>query len=78
MKNCKGKKHKKKKKLRDYLAEVNEMKLVAEAAYMDGFKHGVKLGIAKRLLKEEVDIEIIARATFLTLAEIEELKNEEN
>ena len=58
------------------------MKLVAEAAYEDGFKYGVQSGIAKRLLKEEVDIEIIARATGLSCSEIEKfsvplLNNEE-
>ena len=51
------------------------MKLVAEAAYEDGFKYGVKLGIAERLLKQNVDIEIIAKATGLTLSEIEKLAN---
>ncbi len=74
-KNCKCKKHKKKKKLKDYLAGIDEMKLVAEAAYEDGFRYSVKLGIAKKLLELDVDIEIITKATGITLADIEKLSS---
>jgi translation initiation factor IF-3 len=73
---CKCKKHKKKKKLKDYLAEIDEMKLVAEAAYEDGFRYGVKLGVAKKLLEFDVNIEIVLKATGLTLADIEKLNDE--
>jgi hypothetical protein len=49
-----------------------EMKLVYKAAYEDGLRYGRKLAIAKKLL----DIEIIAQATGLTVAEIEKLTDE--
>jgi predicted transposase/invertase (TIGR01784 family) len=53
-----------------------EMKLVYKAAYEDGLRYGRKLAIAKKLLENGVDIEIIAQATGLTVAEIEKLTDE--
>lgn len=42
----------------------------------DGLRYGRKLAIAKKLLENGVNIEIIAQATGLTVAEIEKLTDE--
>ncbi|MDO9105146.1 MAG: hypothetical protein Q7U57_09325 [Methylovulum sp.] len=50
-----------------------EMQLVWEASFEDGYKKGIKLGIAECLLARGVASEMIVKATGLSNAEVEGL-----
>lgn len=71
MKNCKKQKNKTKKVKKEKVKKYDVLEDIRQTAFMDGYVNAVKLAIARRLLKMGVDIEIIAQATYLTSAEIE-------
>jgi predicted transposase/invertase (TIGR01784 family) len=71
LKICKKQKNKTKKVKKEKIKKYDELEDIRQMAFMDGYVNSVKLAIARRLLKMGVDIEIIAQATYLTSAEIE-------
>ena len=76
LKSCKKQKNKTKKAKKEKVKKYDVLEDIRQTAFRDGYVNSVKLAIARRLLKMEVDIEIIAQATYLTSAEIENLPNE--